>query len=529
MLSLLPTLIAVASVLLVTAEDCIPGPLSLPIANITLSTGKVQRGVAIKVGNPQQQFAFLPKWDNNNTFLYGPDCHDYAGLVKTNEACITLRGGVYENGSNSKGTLPPSVKLPPDLWSPKTFDVFAETVQLDTNDSLHNFPLAAPEDYKGWNLQGYSTQNIIGMAAGSTMVSEYRKAGSIASNSCGYYWGLDGVLDSDQTEGSFALGGYDQAKTIGDGVTQQFSKRSDCTTGMTVSIEDILLHLDGEDVSIFPGDSGGALILACIIPDLPVLMNMPLNPYFETILQFIDNAEWDRSRGVDFWNVVLDPTMPMYTGDLTFVLSSGLQIKISNHQLVVPGRYIDNNGDLAVNSSETVIRINSLQDVNQNSLPALGRYFFTSAYLLVNQDAGEFTLWQANNTLDSNLVAVDEKNQVLTTTQSCGMTTSTPTPTPTASLEPGPGGDKGAGEKTGNHSSLSSGSIAGIVIGVVLAVGVSLGALWWYFVRRRRRDAVEVLVVSETGKPAELESRVYQIPQELSSEPLRLDLVELPS
>lgn len=49
-------------VLCVVAQDCVSGPMSLPLINVTLSNGKTRRGVALKVGNPPQEFAFLPKW-----------------------------------------------------------------------------------------------------------------------------------------------------------------------------------------------------------------------------------------------------------------------------------------------------------------------------------------------------------------------------------------------------------------------------------------------------------------------------------
>jgi hypothetical protein len=38
--------------------------------------------------------------------------------------------------------------------------------------------------------------------------------------------------------------------------------------------------------------------------------------------------------------------------------------------------------------------------------------FLSGAYIMVNEDAGTFTLWQATDSLDENLVAVDEHSAV---------------------------------------------------------------------------------------------------------------------
>ncbi len=44
------------------AADCAPSPISVPVGNVTLSTGNVRRGVEAAVGTPSQQFAFMPGW-----------------------------------------------------------------------------------------------------------------------------------------------------------------------------------------------------------------------------------------------------------------------------------------------------------------------------------------------------------------------------------------------------------------------------------------------------------------------------------
>ncbi|KAJ4865508.1 hypothetical protein T069G_02038 [Trichoderma breve] len=455
----------------VAAQDCVPGPISLSIDNTTISpTGKSQRGVSLKVGTPPQEFAFLPKWNNNNTFIYGPKCDPEGGIINTNDACITFRGGIYGNTSGTRGVLASSFKPPKDLWSSTEYEMFTDNVQLNTNNSLHAFPLANPTDIKTWDTQGYDPQNIIGLGSGSTIIDACLKAGTIASDSVGFFWGLDGVLDKDQTEGSLVLGGYDRAKTFGNGYTIPLSDDPDCPTGMVVSIADIVLNfVNGTDFSLFP-DSKGTLLTACLIPERPTLMDMPRSPYFDNLLEAIGNEEFKRSTGIDYWNVILNPSMSMYTGDITFTLDNNMDITIPNRQLIVPKRYIDDNGDLAINSSLPVIRINSLQNTTSQTLPNLGRYFLTAAYVLFNRDAKEFTLWQANPTSDEDLVSVNTTSAPSSGSDKGGK----PTVTDTASKA---------------SSSLSSGAIAGIAIGCAVIIAISLGILWWCRILRRKSKA----------------------------------------
>jgi len=44
------------------SAECAPYPLSTKIRNVTLSNGQVSRGIALSVGTPEQDFAFLPQW-----------------------------------------------------------------------------------------------------------------------------------------------------------------------------------------------------------------------------------------------------------------------------------------------------------------------------------------------------------------------------------------------------------------------------------------------------------------------------------
>lgn len=55
--------IASQTLLLVqVSADCGPYPINIKIGNVTLSNKSNARGLAVSVGSPQQDFAFLPQW-----------------------------------------------------------------------------------------------------------------------------------------------------------------------------------------------------------------------------------------------------------------------------------------------------------------------------------------------------------------------------------------------------------------------------------------------------------------------------------
>jgi hypothetical protein len=141
-----------------------------------------------------------------------------------------------------------------------------------------------------------------------------------------------------------------------------------------------------------------------------------------------------------------------FDGDITFQLSSGLEIRVQNDQYVVPFVTIDRNGSRIFNDSQREVLMNGVADQ-----PAtLGRYFLTGAYLMVNQDSNTFTIWQANPSSSSDLIPVlDER-----TASGCSNTTGVVQPSSISSP---------TGKSTSSSSHLSGGAIAGIVIAALLA------------------------------------------------------------
>jgi hypothetical protein len=148
---------------------------------------------------------------------------------------------------------------------------------------------------------------------------------------------------------------------------------------------------------------------------------------------------------------------------------------VPNDQFIVPHADFLDSGERSVNQSQKEILIAPV-----DSNPAtLGRAFFTAAYLLVDHDDRSFTLWQANPTTRSKLVAAPGSSSGKAA--GCG----------------GVGGGQGdAGDGSGAGSNkdatiqgrgVSAGVIAGAAVGGA-AVLAGIVALVFFLRRRRKRN-----------------------------------------
>lgn len=133
-----------------------------------------------------------------------------------------------------------------------------------------------------------------------------------------------------------------------------------------------------------------------------------------------------------------------------------------NDQYIVPFVTIDRNSSRIFNESQREVLIGRLGDQ-----PAtLGRYFLTAAYLMVDQDAGTFTLWQANASEDTDLAYVTRQQSA-------------------ARCQDDSPPDQSSTGETGKQSGLSGGAIAGVVIGVLALLAAIILSL--LFLRKRTR------------------------------------------
>ena len=102
--------------------------------------------------------------------------------------------------------------------------------------------------------------------------------------------------------------------------------------------------------------------------------------------------------------------MNSYAGDMTVHVEPDIEIRIPNHQLIMPVYGADASGHLYINDTESK-RIRLWTDTNPPGPPeeetiALGRSFMSSTYLLVDYDRGNFTIWPSRATNETDLVPI---------------------------------------------------------------------------------------------------------------------------
>jgi hypothetical protein len=456
---------------------------------------------------------------------------DLRGEQWTETGCITFRGGEYSMITSDTRKVPSADSYPVDKDGYPNMNFVSDNVRLNDNHTLTNFPMGIA--LSDWGEQAYHNMMAIGMGTNSTMLSSLKDTGKIAARVWGMFWGRDGATRETQLNGSMVFGGYDKAKVVGEPYTQFLvSDRSVCSTGMLVTITDLVLNFpNGTNASLFPPAKTSS-ISACIVPDYPVLMTLPNAPYFNNFRTLTNAYIEGRSLGIDFYSVRYSDGDVPYTGDLTIELQDGLSVRVPNDQLVVPDRYSDSEtGQWVVNSTDPTIVINAIQDVNGNDLSQLGRQFLSAAYLMVNEETGQFNLWPANPTLDEDLVAFDangkeadsicsEPSSTNTTANPDASASGVPIASPSDKKDPAKGANRG----------LSTGAIAGVVIAVVAVGALSLGLGVWLWRRKKARKAaaqqeefVQAVVerfpkAQDTSYATELPDSSGQWPQEIYTE-----------
>ncbi|KAM0427245.1 hypothetical protein ACHAPT_007675 [Fusarium lateritium] len=313
-------------------------------------------------------------------------------------------------------------------------------ITLEGAPALEDFPIGIPR--LKWDA-GYTLLHPLGLGSNSTYLDALREAGKISSRVWSIFWGR--MWAKDPIDGSLVLGGYDEEEVIGKNYTaplvyDDYTGTLGCWTDMKVTVSDIRVNFrDGSDKSIFPSNTA-----------LP------------------------------------------FDGDITFHLDSGLQVQVPNDQYIVPFVDIDRSGARVTKPKVKELLMNGVADQ-----PAtLGRYFLTAAYLMVNHDAGTFTLWQANPSKSSKLVRVFDKDTADTCSEDASGVVQ-----PSASATPASQDKTQSTEEPEEAASSPSGAvIGGAVAGAVVGLGVV--GLGIFFLVRRRRNARS----SNEAVPAKVDS-----------------------
>lgn len=176
-------------------------------------------------------------------------------------------------------------------------------------------------------------------------------------------------------------------------------------------------------------------------------------------------------------------------------------MRVPNSQFLVPYVDIDRNGSRVINMNECELLINGVYDQPET----LGRYFLTAAYLMVDQDEGTFTLWQANPSSSSTLIPVmGSKAQAACQDGTIGDTSTAIISSPGGSPTSGTAGNGNlAVPDTQDGGKLTGGVIAGIAVGIVVAT-LSIRAVVFLLRRSRRKQNIlqqnPVAAVDQTFK-----------------------------
>ncbi|KAH6111002.1 hypothetical protein HBI65_009810 [Parastagonospora nodorum] len=436
------------------------------------------------VGSNNQNISFFASGDYNETYIYGTYgfCMGYSS-----GACVKFRGGAYDASKSSTDKSIGNRKASDGFEANWTED----SLSLGSNISLSSFGFGVPKQDLN---QAFTSQSQLGLGRNSSFLRALVSAGDIGTKAYSLFWGLVGGPVEKQTRGSLALGGLDKSLIAdqNDNFTASLFYGSRCGTGMVVMISDILLNWpDGTDTSIFMG-SQSAVMQASISPSFVGLMSLPLS-YYNSFWSLAgvppaDNKSEARSLGINYFTMLFDPKDVHY-GGLTIKLQNSISVEVPNTELVVPDTYIASNGAVQTNTLVRNIVINSLQLDNNNDLPVLGRLFMSSAYVMVNQEAGKFSVWQANTgSKNSEIVAVDRQNNMISEfcANSTGGSSSAPS-LPTSSTASSPQNE---------GSELSGSAIGGIVAGALGGFAI-LGIIGFFWYRRRRSGSAAAEVAQE--------------------------------
>jgi hypothetical protein len=188
-------------------------------------------------------------------------------------------------------------------------DFVADTLTLNENTTLLDFPLAMPKS--DWGEQGYYPQMAIGLGANSTVLNVPKNSGKILSRTWSFFYGVVG--GSTRVNGQLVLGGYDASKVSGDGSEHTMSPPSSpCPTKLVITVQGMALRFaNGTETNIF-GESQSSALAVCLIPNIPMVMRMPLNPYFNNFMSATDSSIYsmNRSTGLYYWNLRYPANIP---------------------------------------------------------------------------------------------------------------------------------------------------------------------------------------------------------------------------
>ncbi|KAG8669359.1 hypothetical protein FPOAC2_08686 [Fusarium poae] len=511
------------------ASHCNTEPLSLPIRDVQVLPNvekSLMKGIPATIGSPSQNIVLLPWAELNNTWIYDDQPYCDKTVIWNDRICEIRRGGLYDEAESKSFTKASDIGDARGSTSEIAFEgaetgikklvstslAGTDNITIEGAPAVEDLPIGIPR--LKWDA-GYTMLHPLGLGSNSTYLNALKEAGKISSRVWSIFWGRMWVKTP--IDGSLVLGGYDEEKVIGKNYTaplvyDDYTGTAGCWTGMKITISDIRVNFrDGSDESIFPSNTA---LPCCIVPQRQLLLEAP-GAYVSRFEEVTGSNHTDTSYGLH-WSARLFDADDVFDGDITFHLDSGLQVRVPNDQYIVPFVDIDRSGARVTKPKTKELLMNGVA----HQPATLGRYFLTAAYLMVNHDAGTFTLWQGNPTQRSKLVKVFDQD----TADKCGKD-ATGIVQATVSATPKEEKEEESADEPESSSSPSAAIIGGAVAGGV--VGVAVICLAVFFILRRRRKGR-----AETSHPTDVQvhadkgdSQTWCPPQEMAgSKPMPAEI-----
>ncbi|KAI1130150.1 aspartic peptidase domain-containing protein [Nemania abortiva] len=471
-------------------------PLAFPITDVQIlpdNSQSLTKGIPAGVGTPRQDIVFLPWPELNNTWIYDEQPFCDSSIIFNDVICRVRRGNLYsEVGSSSyqKAEDVPSAGGAPVETQGKGAETgigkllrssvaVQDALDIGSAQVSESYPFGVPR--LSWD-HGYTISHPIGLGSNSTLLNTLVRAGQIGSRVWSIFWGRMWV-DAEERRRWEPRPRRRHNRVL--------DRHEGSHSGVRLNLR------TGDDLELLPPN---AAFDACVVPQRQLLLEGP-----PSIISEFENTTGMSNIGRSFglhWSSYLYDGVDFFDGDMTISLSSGLDVRIPNNQYLVPYVDIDRNGTRIFNNSRREFLFSDVYD----NPTTLGRYFLTGAYLMVNHDTGTFTMWAANPTRESTLVSVAST----TSRADCDNTTS-----PESGSSSDGAGSPAPSSNTGTAATLSSGGIAGIAIGAVVALGIFGAAVYFFYKRRRRRNATGPTVGPSNESPGV--KSVYNVTEQTGS------------
>ncbi|KAF3040133.1 hypothetical protein E8E12_008587 [Didymella heteroderae] len=269
-----------------------------------------------------------------------------------------------------------------------------------------------------------------------------KQKGHIPSLSYGYQAGA--AYRYNKTAGSLVLGGYDRSRRSNDTVTIPSA------TDVIVGVQSITAKLRGGSITVL--NPGILAVLDTAVPELWLPHNVC--DQIASVLNLTYHNDTERYTLTDAAHNALQSL----NGSLEFRIGRDIHIDPAI-TVNIPYRAFDLQASYPIFNTTT--RYFPLRKTTNKTGYALGRVFLQEAYLVVDWERDEFELSQAvfSDPMPEPEIITIQPNNDLTDTAT----------------------------KQGSAPNMSSGSIAGVVLGVLLFLA-TLAACWWLWRRKRRQE-----------------------------------------